>query len=59
MHMLRWICDNTRSDHVRNDDMYERLGVAPVEKKLVQHNLRWFVHIMKVVDAPVPSGIIR
>jgi hypothetical protein len=45
MRMLRWICGNTRSDRVQNDDIRERLGVTPVEEKLVQHHLRWFGHI--------------
>jgi hypothetical protein len=40
MCMLRWICGHTRRDQVQNDDIRERLGVAPVEKKLVQHRLR-------------------
>jgi hypothetical protein len=40
MRMLRWICGNTIRDRVRNDDIRERLGVAPVEEKLVQHRLR-------------------
>jgi hypothetical protein len=33
MCMLRWICGHTRRDHVQNDDLRERLGVAPVEEK--------------------------
>jgi hypothetical protein len=40
MRMLRWICGHTRRDQVWNDDIRERLGVAPVEEKLVQHRLR-------------------
>jgi hypothetical protein len=44
MGMLRWICDHTRRDHVRNNNIHKRLGVARVEK-LVQHHLRWFRHI--------------
>jgi hypothetical protein len=40
MHMLRWICGNTRRNRIRNDDIRERLGVAPVEEKLMQHRLR-------------------
>jgi hypothetical protein len=35
MRMLQWICGHTRRDWVWNDDMRERLGVAPVEEKLV------------------------
>jgi hypothetical protein len=60
MRMLRWICGNTRRDRVRNDDIRERLGVAPVEEKLVQHHLRWFGHIQRrQTEAPIRSGVIR
>ena len=33
--MLRWICGHTRRDRVWNDDIRDRLGVAPIEEKLV------------------------
>jgi hypothetical protein len=45
--MLRWICGHTRMDHVRNDDIRDHPGVAPIEEKLVQHRLRWFVAMSK------------
>ena len=35
MRMLRWICGHTRRDRVRNDDIRDRLGVVPIEEKLV------------------------
>jgi hypothetical protein len=35
MCMLRWICGHTRKHQIRNDDIRERLGVTPVEEKLV------------------------
>jgi hypothetical protein len=58
--MLRLICDNTGRDRVRNDDICERLGVTPVEEKLVQHRLRWFGHIQRrPAEAPVRNGVIR
>jgi hypothetical protein len=58
--MLRWIYGHTRRDRVRNDDIHERLGVAPVEEKLVQHCLRWFGHIQqRPADAPICNGVIR
>jgi hypothetical protein len=58
--MLRWICGHTRRDRVRNDDIRERLGVAPVEEKLVQHRLRWFGHIQRrPAEAPIRNGVIR
>jgi len=40
MRMLHWICGHTRRDRVRNDDIRDRLGVAPIEEKLIQHQLR-------------------
>jgi hypothetical protein len=60
MCMLRWICGHTRRDRVRNDDIRERLGVAPVEKKLVQYRLRWFGHMQwRSTEAPIRNGLIR
>jgi hypothetical protein len=60
MRMLRWICGHTRRDRVRNDDICEILGVAPVEEKLVQHRLRWFGHMQRrPVGAPIRNGVIR
>jgi hypothetical protein len=58
--MLRWICGHTRRDRVRNDDIRERVGVAPFEEKLMQHRLRWFGHIQRRPEvAPVHIRIIR
>uniref|UniRef100_A0A452XUZ8 Uncharacterized protein n=1 Tax=Aegilops tauschii subsp. strangulata TaxID=200361 RepID=A0A452XUZ8_AEGTS len=36
MRMLRWMCGHMRKDRVRNDDIRDRVGVAPIEEKLVQ-----------------------
>jgi hypothetical protein len=34
--------------------------VAPVEKKLVQHHLRWFRHMQRrPAEAPIHNGVIR
>jgi hypothetical protein len=58
--MLRWICDHTRRDRVRNDDIRERLWVAPVEEKLVQYRLRWFGHIQwRPTEVSIRNGLIR
>jgi hypothetical protein len=57
--MLRWICGHIRRDRVWNDDLRERLGVAPVEK-LVQHRLRLIGHMQrKPTEAPIRNGVIR
>jgi len=59
MRMLRWICGHTRRDRIRNDDIQDQLGVAPIEEKLVQHRLRWFGHLQRrPAEAPVRTGII-
>ena len=60
MRMLRWICGHTRMDQVRNDDIRDRLEVAPIKEKLVQHRLRWFGHVQRrPSDAPVHCGVLR
>src|SRR6185295_6703177 len=60
MRMLHWICGHTRMDRVRNDDIQYRLGIAPIEEKLIQHRLRWFGHVQrKPPEAPVHSGILK
>jgi hypothetical protein len=60
MRMLRWICGHTRRDRVQNVDIRERLGVAPVEEKLVQHCLRWFGHMQqRPAEAPIRNRVIR
>jgi hypothetical protein len=61
MRMLWWICGHTRTDYIqnRNDDIRERLGVAPVKEKLMQHHLRWFGHIQRrPLETPVRSRVI-
>ncbi|GJN23003.1 hypothetical protein PR202_gb10617 [Eleusine coracana subsp. coracana] len=36
------------------------IGVAPIEKKLVQHWLRWFGHVQqRPREAPVRSGVLK
>ena len=57
MCMLRCICRHTRKDRVQNEDMHDRVGVAPIEEKLLQHRLRWFGHIQcRPPEAPMHSG---
>jgi hypothetical protein len=59
MRMLCWICGHTRKDRIRNDDIRDKLGVAPIQEKLVQHRLRWFGHIQRrPPEASVRSGIL-
>jgi hypothetical protein len=55
MRMLRWICGHTRKDRIRNDDIRDKLRVAPIQEKLVQHRLRWFGHIQR----RPPEALVR
>jgi pyridoxal biosynthesis lyase PdxS len=60
MRTLRWICGHTRMDRVRNGDIRDRLGVAPIEEKFVQHRLRWFGHVQRrPLEAPVHCGVLN
>ncbi|KAJ3706103.1 hypothetical protein LUZ61_009808 [Rhynchospora tenuis] len=60
MRMLRWMCRHTRRDRIRNNDIRDMVGVAPIEEKLVQHRLRWFGHVQRrPPEAPVRSGILN
>ncbi|KAF5936300.1 hypothetical protein HYC85_027429 [Camellia sinensis] len=47
MRMLRWMCGKTRQDMIRNECIWEWVGVAPIEDKLRENRLRWFGHIQR------------
>jgi hypothetical protein len=52
--------NDTRKDRIRNDDIRDKLGVAPIQEKLVQHRLRLFGHIQRrPPEASVRSGILN
>ncbi|WP_284118872.1 hypothetical protein, partial [Klebsiella pneumoniae] len=41
-------------DKIRNEDIREKVGVAPMEDKMREVRLRWFGHIQRrSTDAPV------
>ena len=47
MCMLCWFCGHTRRDRVQNEDIRDRVGVAPIEEKLIQHRFRWFRYVQR------------
>ncbi len=59
MRMLRWMCGHTRRDRIKNDDIRDKVGVAPIEEKMIQHRLRWYGHVQRrPSEAPVRSGVV-
>jgi hypothetical protein len=60
MRMLRWFYGHTRRDRVRNEEIRDRVGVAPIEEKLIQYRLRWFGYVQRrPPEVPVLSGVLK
>jgi hypothetical protein len=58
--MLRWFCGHIRRDSVRNDDIWDRVGVALIEEKLIQRRLIWFGHVQRrPPEALMHSGVLK
>ncbi|KAF3635736.1 DEAD-box ATP-dependent RNA helicase 31 [Capsicum annuum] len=54
MRMLHCMCGLTKSDRVRNETIREKEGVASMEDKMREVQLRWFGHVMRrSTDAPI------
>lgn len=49
MRMLRWLSGKIRRDKIRNDDIRENIGVAPIVEKMLENKLRWFGHVREDV----------
>ena len=47
MRILRWMCGKTRRDKVRNEDILMKIGVTPIEEKMIENHLRWFGHVRR------------
>ena len=42
MRMIKWICDFTRLDRIRNGVIRSLAEVAPIEEKMRETRLKWF-----------------
>ena len=45
MKMCRWACGHTLRDHVRNENIKERLKVESIAERCRNARLRWFGHV--------------
>ena len=66
MRMFRWMCDNTRRNKVRNEDIRTKIGVVPIEEKMRENRIRWFDHVRRrLTDAstrrvkPIKLGQVK
>jgi hypothetical protein len=58
--MLRWFCGLIKRDRARNNDIRDKVGVAPIKEKLIQYRLRWFGHVQRrPPEALVRSGVLK
>ena len=52
--MLRGMSGYTLKDRIRNDQISERVEVAPISEKMRDYRLRWYGHIQRrKLDEPV------
>ena len=47
MKMCRWACGHTLRDHVRNENIKERLKVESITERCRKARLRWFGHVKR------------
>ena len=45
--MCRWACGHTLRDHVKKDDIRERLKVENITERCMEERLRWFGHVKR------------
>jgi hypothetical protein len=58
MRVLRWICDVTKVDQIRNEYVRGSLKVAPIAEKLRANHLRWYGHVMRRDDSHVTRRVL-
>ena len=45
--MLRWMCNHTRKDKIRNDVIHNKVEIVLIEEKMRETRLRWFGHVRR------------
>lgn len=55
MRMVRWIMGISLLDHMTNDTLRRRFGIAPIDEKMREGRLRWFGHVTRAAPGTVAS----
>jgi len=54
MRMIRWMCEYSRIDRIRNGVIQNLVKVAPIEDRMREMRLRWVGHVKRrSVEVPV------
>lgn len=43
--MLRWMCRFSQLDKIQKEHIWEKIGVASIDEKMKDVNVRWFDHV--------------
>lgn len=49
--MLRWRCEHTSGDKIRNEDIRGKVRVASAMDKMRETRERWFGHVNRRIDS--------
>ena len=47
MRMLRWMCEVTKLDKIRNERIRRTTKVGEITKKVQERRLKWYGHVMR------------
>ncbi len=57
--MLRWTLGLTRWDQVKNEDVRQTMGVAPIMEKMRYARLRWYGHVVRSEEESIAKRALR
>lgn len=53
MRILRWTCEHTRRDKIKNEVTRKKVGVTSAMNKMRKAKLKWFGHVQRrCIDVP-------
>lgn len=55
---LRTICGYTLEDHITNSDIFKKCSIGGIESFLIQSQLRWVGHVVRMEDSRIPKVLL-